>query len=363
MTFDPNMPFDLGLPTPEPQVPQAQTIPEETVEKVKVEVSIEPEKKIEFRKLHPDKFIITQSDMKMVIRKGEEIPHCPLQFMEIKVLRNFKRIETLSEMCGCYFETLCLGSSAGGRTTLDLPRKTLTQKAYREMIAKGIPENEIMGGKTIDQERIEQQAMRFPQRCNDLKITINSENTQVPILKHLWDNVYLAGELDIWPTLILTPEGLTWTIIDLKLTGDVYNRWGDFCWGSPELMDHTQGHVYHELIRDIDLNLNPHLKPMYESMPYVFDKANNKEFAFYYWVWGYKKEPLHMQEKSNIRVRYGDLERKELMESIRKYVVLVNHYAMMPEIPTTPCYHFCHNCPVSALQGGYCTKTTLTQEV
>ena len=103
--------------------------------------------------------------------------------MEIKILKNFDRPETLAMICGSYFETLCLGSGAGGRKTLDLPRKTLSEKRYREMIASGIPESEIKGDKTIDQLRIEQQVLRFPQRLAELKIAINEHNTQVPIMK------------------------------------------------------------------------------------------------------------------------------------------------------------------------------------
>jgi len=362
MSFNPDKPFDLGLSdsTPVAQVPQAKSV---IIEETKVEVSIQPKKEIHFKLMHPDKFIVTQSDMKKLIQFGEEVPHCALQFMETIIFKNFKWPESLSMLSGSYFETLCLGSGAGGKKVLDLPRKTLSEKKYKEMIAAGIPEADIKGEKTIDQVRIEQQALRFPQRMAELKIAINEYNTQVPILKHLWANVFLAGELDIWPTVMLTPEGLRWVILDLKLTADVYSTWGDFAWGAPETMDHTQGRCYLELIENINFELNPHLKDLHDTMPKVFEKANNGDFAFYYWIWGYKKEQLHLQEKNNIRVHYGQMERKELMESIRKYVAIVEHYMNMDTIPTHPCFDFCNKCPVSSLNGGYCTDMSLTQVV
>jgi len=356
--MNPDIPFDLDTSRADDiQVVEPNPFHEGTSNMVPAK------KKIDFRRQHPGKFIVTQSDMRLLIRKGEEIPHCPLQFMEVKIFRNFEFPESLSMLKGSYFETLCLGKGAGGKRISDLPRKALTDKRIREMIASGIPESDILGEKTIDQERIEQQAMRFPMRVDELKMVVHEQNTQVPVLKHLWGDVYLSGELDIWPTTMMTPEGLRWVVVDLKLTGDVNSQWGDFCWGTPEHMDHTQGHIYLELIENIDLDLNPHLKPLYASLPKVFEKANKGDFEFYYWVWGYKKEPLHLQEKCNIRVRYGPTERAELKESIRKYVAIVEHYLSMDEIPTNPSYELCKNCPVGAIFGGYCTHMTLTQVV
>lgn len=359
MNLNPDIPFELELTSTNRIV-----VPEFTINLEETNAKVSSIKKIiNFKKSHPDKFIFTQSDMRMIIRKGEEIPHCPRQFMEVKVLKNFSWEPTLSMLYGSYFETLCLGRGAAGKMVLDLPRKVLSEKKKREMQIMGIPDEQIKGEKTVDQIRIEQQALRFPQRLTELKVTINEYNTQVPILKHLWDNVYVSGELDIWPSLMLTHEGLRWVILDLKLTSDVYNTWGEYCWGEPENMDHTQGHMYLELIKNIDFHLNPHLRELQDTMPTVFEMANNGEFSFYYWVWGYKKEPLHLQEKYNIRVHYGPTERSELWESFRKYVAIVEHYLALNAIPTQPCYDFCAKCPVSSLNGGYCTDMVLTKVV
>lgn len=347
-------PFSLDAVT-QPSV----SVPE-VVKQTTVEVSLEPKQKTKLRDLHPDKFFVSQSDMKQILNKGNEKEHCPLRFVETTVTKNFKKPASLSMDCGSYFETLALGSGAGGRLTVDLPRKIISAKQHRELVVSGVKPENIVGDKTIDQLRIETQALRFEHRVKELRINLTDNNKQVAIIKHLWGNVFLNGELDIFPTPILIPEGLKMSVVDLKLTADVHSKWGDFCWGSPENMDHLQAKTYHELIRDIDLDLNPHLIPLMKENPRLQERIANGDVTFAYWIFGYKKEPAEEQEKF-VWYEYDAIKKAELMEDIRKYVATVQQYGSLDSVPTNPKYELCKDCPVSVLKGGYCTDCKTTQ--
>ena len=130
-------------------------------------------------------------------------------------------------------------------------------------------------------------------------------------------NVYFIGELDMFPVTLLTDEGLFLTTIDLKLTADVHSKFGDFCWGSPEYMDHSQAISYQYMVRNLDLELNPHIEVLEKARPGLINHAKNGNIAFFYWVFGYSKLPPENQEKI-IRVTYDPIKEKEFIESVRK---------------------------------------------
>jgi hypothetical protein len=355
-----NKPFDLSgkgaIPAPTPGPVENTTI--------KVEVSIEPRRRIDLRKLHDDKFFVSQSDMKNVIKKGEEIPHCPKKVMEIVLIKDYPRIPATDSMkAGSFFETLCLGSGAKGEMTLDLERKLPSSKKLREWVASGNKEKDFVRDKTIAQERIEIQAERFHMLCKQLGIILTEHNIQVPIIKHLWGNEFLIGELDMFPVIVQTPDkGKRRSIIDLKLTGDIHHKHGDYCWGEPKFMDHTQADAYLELIKDIDLDLNPHLIPLMSEYPRLQQQIQNGDFTFYYWVFGYKKEPLDEQNKFVERV-YDNMKRRELLEAIRKYIAIIKSYcSYTPEtLPINPTFDMCKDCPINI--AGDCTASINTQTV
>jgi len=335
---DPDIPFTIGDSVPAPIQPATET-PKPIEEKIITQkVNLEP--RFSLREFHKDKILISQSDLKGLIKKGEEQPYCPLNIYETKITKKF-RTTTQSMMNGSYFETLCLGSGAGGRITNDLPRKQ-------------------NGTKTIDQERIEAQALRFKHRVEQLKVLVGPDTVQQQIIKHLWGNVYLIGELDIFPTTFVVDGKTYLAIIDLKLTGNVHSRFGDFCWGAPEFMDHSQPHSYLELITDIDLELNPHLKPMFEIVPNLRKYLDNGDVHFFYWVFGYQKEPLDDQEKI-IEVKYDEIKKRELYESYRKYMAIIEYIKALIMPVTNPIYDICKSCPVNISNGGYCKEAKSIQ--
>jgi hypothetical protein len=125
-------------------------------------------------------------------------------------------------------------------------------------------------------------------------------------------------------------------------------------------MDHTQGLGYLQLIKDINMELNPHLQEMFDKIPNLHANAN--KFGFVYWVFGYDKEPLENQEKF-VEVEETPLKVKEFYESVRKYVSTIEMYMAMDDVPTNPIYDLCKDCPVNKSNGGYCTAFSNVHKV
>lgn len=277
-----------------------------------IEINIEPIKK---------EYVLSQSLIKKIIDKNqEEINYCAKKIYNLNILNLYHDETSLSQLKGIFFETLCIGGGAKGQKVYDLPRKKLSQKKINELKSSG---KRIIGDKTIDQIRIENQVERFNLRTDELQIHIvPGYNTQVRITKRWNDKWKISGEFDIFPTPIFYEGKSRLAIIDIKLTMDVNSEFGDFCWGKPQYMDHIQGDMYHYLIRDVDFELNPHLKDVLLDAAQVAIK--NNQVVFLYWVFGYKKEPLNEQEKLIERGYFepdgSNLRQLELKERIRKTI-------------------------------------------
>lgn len=286
-----------------------------------------------------------QSLINRFLYKGEEREQfCPHKVYCIDIAQTH-HYRTESMLKGSYFETLCIGSGAGGRKTDDLPRKRLTKARYLENIKRkehGLPE--VKGDKTTDQERIEQQAARFRILSAKYQITILEENTQVRIRVpwHKNPEVYLSCEFDIFPTAIMTKDGLKLAIIDIKLTADVNATYGEYCWGAPEFMDLIQAYMYHYCARQLlsNVDINPHIKDIFTAT--AANLVKNNQLQFYYWVFNYKKETL---EDKLILVQWDETKEAELHESIRKCISLIEFNEKM-DWPTKPNYKLCKECTV-----------------
>jgi hypothetical protein len=258
---------------------------------------------------------------------------------------------------GAFFETLCIGRGAGGRITDDLPRKHLVKARELEnqkRILAGLPE--IKGEKTMDQIRIEQQAARFKILSAKYQITVLENNTQVKIMVHWHKNpeIMLGCEFDIFPTAIITNEGLKMAIIDLKLTADVNATFGEYCWGAPEFLDLIQAYTYHYMARQVinHVNLNPHLTELL-TKPAV-DLIRNNQLEFYYWVFNYKKEVL---DDKLIKVTWDEQKEQEFHEAVRKTVSLIEYWEKL-DWPARPNYKLCKECTVFE-----CTQRQTIQQI
>ena len=292
-----------------------------------------------------NKLYINQSLYKAFFYKGERRDYCAQYIKRQCIDKEFSR-ETLAMSCGNYFETQCLGSSIGGKKTNDLPRKKLT--------AKQIIAGQTIGDKTIDQIRIDQQVMMFNKLRVDYFMSIEKEfNTQVGI-KKLWsqnDNIILQGELDMFPIKIELPQrGSRLAVIDLKLTG-VFSDYGEYCWATPSGIDPIQGYMYSDLVRDIDFEFNmsenPDSKLSYLYTPTLQNILKKQDPLFFFWVFNYKQDI----NNKIIEVKYDDMAKRELYESIRKTVEEVNknekdNWQMVRPLPSNCNQCAILNCPV-----------------
>jgi hypothetical protein len=310
----------------------------------------EPEKK-------KNQIIISQSLIKKVIDKnGNDIPLCPHQLYKNYLADDkIKPLATIPMKYGNYGESLILGATAKDEE-ISLP--TLNN-----------------GKKPIDQIRIEQQALEyFPRHAMELGISvIKNTNVQIPIYKE-YGGLIIRGVIDLFPTPIIEESGYRLAVIDIKLTGDVNNTHGDFCWGNPQWMDHIQADLYQWILADIDVDLCKRMDPEfdvrvgYDSIftPHILNLLKARLFSFYYIVMGYQKSNLKEQF---IKIKKEFFERpdyvfleKELKERIRKTIArlaMLNQQGWKPE----PEYNRCKNCSVSKLNGGTCIYYTSTRVV
>lgn len=189
---------------------------------------------------------ISQSFIKMFIRNFNDIDDeniCPRKIYALYVLKQ-RTESTLQNLRGLYFEDLCCDTNNN---------------------AVSLPGDARTGKKTLITKRIEQQAHIFKEWLRDRQGIVNEVNSQIKIYKR-WEhdkNVILSGLLDVFPVGLTDEEegGYLLSIIDIKLTADLKNNYGKFCWGNISRMDHLQAIMYHYLVRDIDYELNDELNP------------------------------------------------------------------------------------------------------
>lgn len=277
--------------------------------------------------------IITQSLIKDLFYKGEELPYCPHRFYHRWILKDYVEVDKLTWMQGRYGETLILGGSSRGQSQIDLPRKK-------------------NGTKTIDQERIEIQAERAKRTQVRHNITIwPGINTQV-LIKKVINGVLCQGEIDLGPTKVTgldveDPTTYFDSIIDTKFTGNMKSTFGiagRAGWGDFDNMDHTQPYMYLDLIKDIDYELNDHLT---EEQRYLLDKLERGNVMFLYWVFDYKVPIEELDDKFFGVIDRTD-KRKELYEVIRKTVSLIEYHNELQDWD-------------KCVQGDYCSSCTITE--
>jgi hypothetical protein len=175
---------------------------------------------------------------------------------------------------GVYFETQCIGSGVMGKKLDDLPRLK-------------------NGNKSADHQRIDLQIQDFQNVLDNHTITI--KETQVELRHKVNDRLGLSGTLDIVGSIYDEEYGLVdEAIIDLKLTGNIFSQFGDYCWHFPANMDHTQAYMY----------------------KFLYEQVREKEVPFYYLVFDYKPQPGY----KIIRKDMKPVDQHELNESIRSTV-------------------------------------------
>lgn len=245
----------------------------------------------------------------------------------------YKRHVTQSMLYGIYFESLILGRGNSSIAT-DLPRLS-------------------SGKKGVDQLRIEDAAHQFSRVAESYGMIINDKNVQVKAQKNyeLPDNhpykrqlnITVEGTGDLITPMVYRKIEYPEFCIDIKLALNRDNLHGEFCWGAPEYMDHTQGILYSTLF----------------------------ELPFAYMIWDYKKDDrghklimlntlanyINREIIPEIEGLFQQAKRREfdLYQSISLTIDKIIQYET-EGWPAEPSYSLCTNCPLSPQNGGDCDE-------
>ena len=226
--------------------------------------------------------------------------YCPMKLKKTYIDKTHDLVPSESMERGVFFETLCLGSGARGKSLTDLPRLK-------------------NGNKSTAQQRIEIQAMEFPNVLNAHRISIKEK--QLYLEYEFEPGLWMCGEVDFTASIWDDVEGpLPDALVDLKLTANIYSQFGPYCWHFPHNMDHTQAYMYKEL----------------------YKLVRGQELPFYYLVFDYKPKP----EYKIIKKMMGTLERYELQEAIRSTIEKINNHESRGYY-TRPLESNCKNCPLA----------------
>lgn len=300
--------------------------------------------------------ILSFSLLDKLYRRGNPIPRCPMHLYSCYLTQEVKGEPSDAMVKGCFLETLCLGSTAREEVVIDLPRKKLTKKqeTYNTIAAvEGKPL--VIGEKTIDQIRIEEQARRFEQLCREKQMVIvKGINTQNVIYKKIPGTDWIGrGTIDAFPVpIVLNKEhiltGVTGNVclFDLKLTADLLKRtYRGTIWADARTVEWLQLVYYAWLLKDIDFNLNDRINPNNNLRkvitPFHEQLIKDNNLLLYFWVFEYKNANLGNRM---IEVTYDPLKEKEMLESVRKAISDLELMESMG-FPTEPLYEVCKDCP------------------
>lgn len=227
--------------------------------------------------------------------------YCPMKLKKALIDKTHPLPSTPTMDKGVFFETMCLGSGVHGKKLTTLP------------LLKS-------GKKSVSQLRIEDQIAKFPLILKSHRMEIDEKD--VFLEYQLPSGIWLNGTLDFTSSIWDDKEGpIPKALIDLKLTGNINSTFGDFCWGTPFKMDHTQAAMYsvlYKLIYGVDI-------------------------PFYYLVFDYKPIP----EYKIIKKVVGLMEREALKTSITATVEKINFHNDRGWF-TNPSSDNCKDCPLAA---------------
>jgi hypothetical protein len=183
---------------------------------------------------------VSKSLIRQLIYKGEPYPVCPYKVYKTILLREITSPPSESMIKGMYFESKCIGSSADGSETIDLPRHKKT------------------GARLADHDRIDQAVELFFKVKQDYGLVVEQNQTQV-YQKRRWVDpqrnwnipIFLDGTLDFVSPITTPGYSFESATIDLKLTKDkdVVESFSNGLfhgtpWGNMEMADFTEAMMY-----------------------------------------------------------------------------------------------------------------------
>lgn len=242
---------------------------------------------------------------------------CPHKAMAMYIKKTHRNESSVAQMRGQYFEYLTLGNpDYYGKMIKDLPRNADYSK-------------------TTDQVNIEKLARRFKEEVIPLyDIHIIGKNYE---LSHQWtDDIKLTTRLDFIGTMKYNDEDIHF-LGDLKLTANMKSTYGDYAWGMPHLMDHTQALFYY-------LVFSREYKSLDEPMP---------DPKFIYFIFDYKHQDFTL-----LHVKPDSIRMMEIRESIRLAAEKIEQYTLTG-YPYLPTYDNCKSCPLN----GTCPRAQRFPEI
>lgn len=218
----------------------------------------------------------------------ESFEYCPKGLYHKYISEDYPDVVSESMMDGRYGETLLLGSCARGDSCEGL--------------------NKTKTGKTpIRESRLDIQANRLYGYMYARGVRINKNNVQVPLIAKYDNNIWLRGELDIFPVNVDDKI----SVVDVKFTKDVNNSFFSIakkhvrtasmgCWGHFDGIAKNQPLFYHYLVRnfknsgiEIHKRYNEAKSDIYDyifSLDYDYSDAN-----FHFFVAGTKSADFDSQ--------------------------------------------------------------------
>ena len=159
-------------------------------------------------------FILSNSKL----RAWEDL--CPIEFKALYIDKIVPRVETWDQAWGNYFETLCIGGGINGAFSFE-------KSQHGEKMLK-----------SVYLDRVKAQAKEF-EKFKDIvcgKVLSRQEYIRTVVLSASGQRIPIEGTLDAKWEL----KNGKRAVIDLKLTGDTENDFGEFQWGNPDKKDMSQ---------------------------------------------------------------------------------------------------------------------------
>jgi hypothetical protein len=277
---------------------------------------------------------VSKSLIRQLIYKGEPYPVCPTKVYHTTLVRDIISPPSEAMLKGLYFESKCLGTSADGSETIDLPRHKRT------------------GARLAEHDRIDQAVERFYKAKDELGLMVEPSLTQVYHRRPWVDpgsqspiEVFLDGTLDFISPIKTANYSFSSAVIDLKLTKDrdmvesfSNGLFHSTPWGNMEMADYTEAMMYRLIFG----------KPF---VYLVFDYKRNNA--------GFRDIPIitDIQDPDPQKAAKARQRMAELNNTIRWVVASILQWEsegwQMNPIPK-----ICANCPILD-----CSKRNLSQEV
>jgi len=257
-------------------------------------------------------------------------PICPRKVYRTYLLGDVKTKPTDAMIKGQYFETELIGSGVNG-----FKREAPLLKS---------------GKKPIDYIRIDNQvemAEMVFHKYGIIKDYVQIER-KIPLEydEHPGIKFWLKVHADLVSPVKMKGFDYPYAVIDLKLTQDRNSRFGEFCWGEPQYMNHNQAILYSYVFK------LPFIYLVFDYRPKDFEA-------------GYKAIPVITSSMKNLSeehlnlAKHRDFDLKMTIQGTIDKIIMWDAH----DYPAEPAPEICKLCPLNPLNGGDCKDAYIPQPV